>query len=289
MTGDDRSRDDVMTATHESRYEDWLPAYALGALDGEELRELEAHLATGCDRCAGMLTGWEGDLAALAAEAPAVEPSEVTRQRLMRKVAEEAPTRSPVVARDRSRPRRALAGWALAASLAAVALSLGALWSQLRTSEDLRTDLADRTSMERELERLQEELGRTRAELGGLRTHVERLAVSVQSLGGGGRSYLLAGLEGAPEAGGATFVDPRTHRAVFYTYGLPAAPPGKTYQLWWIAEGKPVSAGIFDVDETGTGSLEITGEPPADIDLWAVTIEPEGGVPQPTGDMVLKS
>lgn len=289
MTLDDRSGDDVSTATHQSRYEEWLPAYALGALDGKELRELGAHLATGCERCTAMLTGWEGDLAALAAEAPEVGPSEVTRRRLMRQVEAEAPARPAAVASKRDRPRRALAGWALAASVAAVAFSLGALWSQLRVSEDLRTNLADRVLVEREIDRLQDELSRARAELGGLRTHVERLAVSLQSLGGGGRSYLLAGLEGAPEAGGATFVDPRTRRAVFHAYGLPAAPPGKTYQLWWIAEGKPVSAGIFDVDETGTGSLEITGEPPSDVDLWAVTIEPEGGVAQPTGDMVLKS
>lgn len=275
-----------MSASHRNRYEDWLPAYALGALEGEELRELEAHLGSGCARCAELLAGWENDLAELADDVPEVEPSEMTRRRLLRQVEEEATARNAETGRG-SR-RRTLAGWALAASLAALAFSLGALWSHLRLADEVQTAVAARGRVERELARVQEELGRARGELSGLRTHVERLAVSIRTLGGGGRTHLLAGLEETPEAGGATFVDPRTRRAVFHAYGLPPAPPGKTYQLWWIAAGKPVSAGIFEVDDTGTASLEIAGDPPPDVDLWAVTVEPAGGVPQPTGAMVLK-
>lgn len=293
------------------RYEDWLPAYALGALDGDELHELESHLRSGCERCAGLLRGWEGDLEALAAEAPPLQPSPLTRSRLMRRIGDstqqtQTPTRrrAPLGALPPTRPaparptpvrptRSRIAVWALAASIAAMAFSLGALWSQLRWSGEVETALAERDRVEGELarvqERMQEELGRARAEVSGLRTHVERLTVSVQSLGGGGRTYALAGLEGAPDAGGTAFVDPRTRRAVFHAYGLPPAPAGKTYQLWWIAEGQPVSAGIFDIDETGSASLEIEGDPPASLDLWAVTVEPAGGVPQPTGAMVLKS
>jgi len=295
---------------HQDRYEEWLPAYALGALDSDELRELEAHLGSGCERCAGLLRGWEGDLEALAAQAPPLQPSPLTRSRLLRQIESPAqggaaraaasrvatsstmskPTTRPAsFARSARTSRSSLAAWALAASLAAVAFSLGALWSQFRLSEDLETTVAQRDRVERELARVQDDLSRARAEVSGLRTHVERLAVSVQSLGAGGRSYALAGLEAAPDAGGTAFVDPRTHRAVFHAYGLPPTPPGKTYQLWWIAEDKPVSAGIFDVDESGSASLEITGEPPEALDLWAVTLEPAGGVPQPTGAMVLKS
>ena len=44
-----------MTSAHASHFDDLLPAYALGALDGDELRELAAHLATGCPTCEGEL------------------------------------------------------------------------------------------------------------------------------------------------------------------------------------------------------------------------------------------
>jgi len=40
-----------MTATHSPRHDELLPAYALGALDGEELRELAAHREAGCATC----------------------------------------------------------------------------------------------------------------------------------------------------------------------------------------------------------------------------------------------
>ena len=43
-------------------------------------------------------------------------------------------------------------------------------------------------------------------------------------------------------------------KALFYAYSL-APPTGKQYQLWFIADGKPVSAGVFDVDREGNGSL----------------------------------
>lgn len=276
--------------THESRYEDRLAAYALGALEGEELRELEAHLDTGCSRCDAILAEYEGDLVGLAESVPPVEPSETTRRRISN------------IPRDHSRGRATptptpMPSWrrwptvaALAASLAALAVSLGVFWSQGTLSEDLDRSRAAEERLEAEVERLRDDLGRARTELTRTRVDLERLLVSVQSLGAPeGRAFVLAGLEGAPEAGGASFIDPLTGRAAFYAYGLPEAPEGKTYQLWWIADGKPVSGGVFDVDETGRASLEVDRVPVRDVDVWAVTVEPEGGVPQPTGEMVLAS
>jgi anti-sigma-K factor RskA len=71
--------------------------------------------------------------------------------------------------------------------------------------------------------------------------------------------------------------------------GLPPAPAGKAYQLWAIAGARPpVSAGVFAVDAQGTASLRV---PPlsgvARVDVFAVTLEPAGGLPAPSGPMVL--
>ncbi len=63
-----------MTSDHSTRFDDLLPAYALGALDGEELRELEAHLAAGCPACAAELRRLAVDMEALA-EVAAVLPA----------------------------------------------------------------------------------------------------------------------------------------------------------------------------------------------------------------------
>jgi anti-sigma-K factor RskA len=106
----------------------------------------------------------------------------------------------------------------------------------------------------------------------------------------GMRPVALAALKDAPGARGYTFVDPRTSRAVFVAANLPQLAADKTYELWFIADGKPVPAGTFGVDPGGrSGTVEVGGVAPIDrIQAWAVTVEPRGGVPQPTGAMVLK-
>ncbi|HEX9942461.1 MAG TPA: anti-sigma factor, partial [Thermoanaerobaculia bacterium] len=105
----------------------------------------------------------------------------------------------------------------------------------------------------------------------------------------GVQSVVLAGLGPATGAAGHTYVNPQTRDALFYAFNLPPLAPEKTYQLWFIAGGKPVSAGTFSVDPRGTGSLRVERVVDAkDIQAWAVTVEPRGGVPQPTGEMVLK-
>ena len=93
----------------------------------------------------------------------------------------------------------------------------------------------------------------------------------------------------SPGAAGSTYVNPRAHEALFYAFGLPRLPDRKTYQLWFIAAGKPVSAGTFAVDPRGDASVQVDRvTDPRQIQAWAVTVEPLGGVPQPTGAMVLK-
>jgi anti-sigma-K factor RskA len=76
---------------------------------------------------------------------------------------------------------------------------------------------------------------------------------------------------------------------VFVATGLPAPPEGKAYQLWAIAgTNAPVSAGVFTVDASGTGSLAVRPLPGVStVNAFAVTLEPAGGLPAPSGDMYL--
>lgn len=269
-----------MTATdHSNRFEEFLPAYALGALDGDELRALEEHLAAGCPECERQIVLWQGDLEALAESVPAIEPSEVTRARVLRLAgpATAAPA-SPVVAA----PRR-LAGWQLAA--AAVLLGVG-LWGwigQARLRDDLQRLAGERDRLARQVAGLDREVGLAR-------TEAQQATQALQVIASPDiRSVVLAGLGPTPGAAGHAYVNPRSRDALFYAFGLPRLAPDKSYQLWFIAGGKPVSAGIFDVDERGAASLRV--DQVADvrqIEAWAVTIEPKGGMPQPTGAMVLK-
>ncbi|HET6967780.1 MAG TPA: anti-sigma factor [Ornithinibacter sp.] len=66
--------------------------------------------------------------------------------------------------------------------------------------------------------------------------------------------------------------------------GLPAAPDGKTYQLWYVgADGVARSAGLLDAGANGTASMVLEGDPNTAAAV-GMTVEPVGGSPSPTTD-----
>jgi anti-sigma-K factor RskA len=92
-----------------------------------------------------------------------------------------------------------------------------------------------------------------------------------------------------PEAAARIFWDESrgTWQVFFSKMKTPA--PGRTYQLWFITPGQAkVSAGTFAVDSAGEATLDVAiPKDLGEIALAAVTEEPEGGVPQPTGAIQL--
>jgi anti-sigma-K factor RskA len=81
----------------------------------------------------------------------------------------------------------------------------------------------------------------------------------------------------------------RTRGLLFYTANLKSLPSDRTYELWLIpTEGKPVDVGIFNTDGQGNGQMILPAMPHGlAAKAFAVTVEPAGGVPAPTGPMVL--
>lgn len=74
------------------------------------------------------------------------------------------------------------------------------------------------------------------------------------------------------------------NQAVVIAEGLPLTPPGQTYQMWLLGEGHdPTSVGTMGAEPArqAVPITDLTGS-----DRIAVTIEPEGGSPQPTGEFV---
>jgi hypothetical protein len=98
-------------------------------------------------------------------------------------------------------------------------------------------------------------------------------------------SASLAGVAPATAARGRAYVS--ASRGMFFAAeALPPLPAGRTYQLWSIVGGQPVSHGVFGPE--GDGRAQVLAQaPPGPVDAFAVTIEPAGGVPAPTGDKVL--
>jgi Anti-sigma-K factor rskA len=81
----------------------------------------------------------------------------------------------------------------------------------------------------------------------------------------------------------------RTRGLVLSGSRLPAAPPESTYQLWLVTGTQSVSAGLFVPDAAGRATLVIEVPPrvAGPVVGAAVTVEPDGGRPAPSGRTLL--
>jgi anti-sigma-K factor RskA len=246
------------------QFDEDFDLYILGALEGEEKQALESHLP-GCSECARKVEEARGRVAALALAAPPEAAPTAVRERLLRQVRREA-------AKPQVAPVRTFWRW-MTPALAVVSLVL-AIVAGLVTVEnrDLKQRLSDLQTTAR---LFQKEEARDRAVL-DLLTAPDTLKVTLVS--GAARAM--------PE--GKAFYHPQKG-LLFYAADLPALPPNRTYQLWLVpAEGNPISAGVFQVDAHGNGQVLLPNLPSGVIaKAFAVTVEPAGGVPQPTGTKVL--
>jgi anti-sigma-K factor RskA len=226
--------------------------YTLGALDEDDRTSFEAHLK-GCVECAAEIGDVTTVTRALDQSVPQHDPPAALRERVL------------AGARGDDRPetvqpaRRSLAPWLAAAAVLALATALGAY------AVGLRARVAD----------LEARLRSVTAPLAVLSApDVARID--------------LVGQPTAPRAAARAFWS-RSHGLVLAASNLPAPPPGRTYQLWVLtAQPTAISAGLLKPDETG--SVTVVFNTPPDIPepiAMAVTDEPEGGVPAPTGQKVL--
>ena len=101
------------------------------------------------------------------------------------------------------------------------------------------------------------------------------------------RSIRLASQPAAPDASGRAFWSP-SRGVIFTAAGLPFLPAGRIYQVWLVHKATPVSAGLLRVNDAGrvTATIEVPKEITEPVPM-AVTLEPEGGVPSPTGAVYL--
>ena len=174
------------------------------------------------------------------------------------------------------------------------------LQSELRqreqTLDSLKSDLDQRTT---EVAELRDQLLQREAELDDAHQQLTLHDSSLQRLAQQSETFvalfkkptskvvLLSGSDMAKSAGAFLLVDPASKKAWLYAYNLPALPHGKVYQLWAIDE-KPVSAGVFGLDAGQKARMLIKnmGEFPR-MKKFAVTVEPDGGRPEPTGAIYL--
>jgi anti-sigma-K factor RskA len=279
----------------------------VGALDPEERARLEEHLPS-CAECREELRELSDAAASLLYTVAPVQPTPELRAGILARVRAVDPSEvlvdpsevlvdpsevvSPTKAVDPSEARagvlgvrtllRSLSLWQLlawrpalgfgAAAAAVAVLLLGftslALWNR---NQSLNSEVA---SLSNQLREAQGEIEGQREQLASARDVDVRVAE-------------LAGEKPAPGARAMLAYDRSTGRAVVMATGLPPCPAGHAYQLWLIADNKKMPGGTFKTDAQGRARMNDRLPSGYAAPTFAVTLEREGGVPAPEGDIFL--
>ena len=249
---------------HSERHEELVAAAALNIVDGADQAELARHLAEGCPTCEELLRDLRGAATALAAGVRPVTPAPHVRASILASL---GPAR---IATARPVSTGVWRVFAAAAALLFVAVGLDDARLR-RQGEDLRSQSAELA-------------GRLQSAETALAERVLRARVlesdDVQMM-------RLGGKEPQPGARGRVFWSPKARRGILVASSLAALPADRQYELWVFLDGKPVNAGVFDADGSGGALFESTDFPEPGAQNFAVTIEPRGGLPAPSGPVVL--
>ena len=210
---------------------------------------------------------------------PEIEPPPELKQRVLGQVRGDGDrsARAPRRHAAPGMPDRGLATmvWALGVAASfALAAAFAALWYATRTDLGAaRESVAQLEGMLRDKDR---DLKARETELAWLKDPRVQVA-------------LLKGLESNPAARAKLLWNPGTKQGILWVNGLPPLPLEQSYELWAFVGDQPVPAGTFDARPEGATVIPISkeenlGEAPV---KFAVSIEPKGGVPKPTGAIVL--
>lgn len=308
------------------QFEEMLAGYALDVLEPDERAAVEGQLA-GAPQYQAQLFAYEEALAGLAALTPAVAEPVGHRERMMARLnaapavaTEFAPATMqtaasvplPVAAlppTTRKSPQpgmmQRIAGWfsvpgrpgfAVAAASLALAIGLifwniGLLGDRDKYQQQAAAVATERDQLKGQIAQLQPQLAQAQGDLKAAQTQLGQTQAAVDLLGQPNTIVkALPGKNNQP-AFGQLIANSQQGRGVLFAYNMQPVASDKTYEFWLVDKsGTAIPAGTFNVNDSGKGILNVTmpqNVPISDLAAGAVTIEPAGGLPRPSGEMVI--
>jgi anti-sigma-K factor RskA len=262
-------------AMDKEQFEELCAAYVLEALDEDDHRLFEAALAEADQARRQVYTAMRTAALHLPLTAEVHEPASHVKDKILQTV---RPAASPQKSEEGSIWDRLAVTIGLATPR--VALSFSVVLAVVIVGLSYYA-----VSMRSAIQNQQQQLAELQGELVQKQALLEVLTAPVIEM------VMMNGLEVNPTGYGKIIWDPGQGIAILQLANLPPTPADKDYQLWVIRAGTPISAGVFAVRETTEESFfkidDLAETDKQLIDAFAITIEPSGGVPQPTGDMYL--
>ena len=242
-----------MSQSEHTPFSENIPAYAIGALDADDIAALEAHLRT-CASCQTELAEHRALSASLLTATPPRPPSAALRKRLQSQLPS---------ARKVSRPQFAWSFSRLATGAAIAALLVLSLLSftQLRQIQNQQAVLLHQ---------------------------VEDAQVTLALLSSPNTQMLAINGEAAS---GKILLDRESNMAVLIAERLPQLEQNQTYQIWLVSSnGDRTSAGLFrpESGQIYTTKAIVPTQMFSDFVGIGVTVEPAGGSDHPTGKRLFK-
>lgn len=252
---------------HGIEFEELAAGFAFAALTVADVERFRTHLAD-CRRCQQLVAEYRAVVAILPDELEEIDASPGLKGRIVEAARVDSTGRPPerehraIIGQDQPTPfrqtrRRENRFWALGlAALLALTIGLG-YWNY-----QLQAHIAQQTA--------------------ALQAHQQALT----AIAAGGRQWVLTGTDQVPGARGILVQDPRDQQPILVVYGLPELPPRQSYQAWVIVGGTPTGAGLLEPGPEGQYLTRLQ-QPLVNVDTVALTIEPAGGSPAPTGPIVV--
>jgi anti-sigma-K factor RskA len=236
-----------------------LAAYALGALDADDIPALEAHLAD-CRACRAELADYQSVTTDLLHALPPRTPPQRLRRNLIARLPSQRTRTSQLFADIFGR----LPLWPVALAVTMVFLLGLNIFSalQIQHLQQGQTELAERL-------------------------HQDQTAIAMLAYPS---TRVLPVNADTDNLTGSMLVDEDKNMAVLVLWNLPRLDAGHTYQIWLIdSGGERLSGGLFrPLDDQGYTTATIQSPLPLGQFVGiGVTVEPEGGSQGPTGSRIL--
>lgn len=243
-----------MARDEHTPYLENIPAYAIGALEAEDVIALETHLRT-CASCQTELAEYRSLNASLLTAIPPKQPSAELRKRLQSRLPSAQKPFRPKWAWNFSFNRLAL-------GVSLVLLLAMNLYSVLQT----RTLQQEQATLNRRI--------RTGQTVMSMLSYpaTERLSINDKVVG-------------------SLLVDKERDVVALIIWNMPELSQEQTYQIWLIdPKGDRTSAGVFnaETDQPYTTKIIYPKQKLTDFTGIGVTVEPAGGSDHPTGERMFK-